>query len=784
MRPVSLEIQGLTSFKEKQVISFSNLDLFAITGPTGAGKTSLVDAITYALYGKVPRVDRDMKQLISQEAERLTVVLEFDNGGETFRVHRATARKGLPVIRLEHKIDEGADEWSPEANGATEVTERIEELLGMDYEGFVRSVLLPQGQFEKFLAGKPEERRRVLDGLLRLNVYAEMQKLANARKERHEQEVARQQFALQQYEGATSEALAAAQLELSTLKSRADELAAERSRLAQTAEVAARLSAATSRARECRAAIEKAEGEMETSRETLETGEGEIEAIAEKVLKVEAEIAATPFDADVLNLLIRAESAYREMANAEARRAAIQERSTGAEPRLNQVRQAARDAGQAAAAAAAALAKAEQRADDARRENVASTLRRGLKAGDPCPVCGQSIGTIKVEAHASLDQAEKELKAARTESEQTLRAVREAETAVAVAEADATSLVGQVKDAESAVVQRNADLAQLLGDRRLSAAQVTEGIKEQNDARQTLVELNHLKDRLARDHREKEQALQAARAGVTALELAIKTQGEQLAKSNGEAATAREELASLARIGGWADLAETLRAEGDPDPVIADRRHSNDNEDRGIQQRIGSLGAEVTRIEEGIEKSAALEEAISGERSRMTLAANLASLLRTTAFPSFIREQALRLLAQDGSRQLAEISGGRYEFAVQNQDFLVSDRWNAGETRSVRTLSGGETFIASLALALALAERLPSLGAGSGGGALESLFIDEGFSHLDPETLDDVASALEVIGQGGERMVGVVTHLTELAERMPARIVVHKTQQGSTVTIE
>ena len=81
-------------------------------------------------------------------------------------------------------------------------------------------------------------------------------------------------------------------------------------------------------------------------------------------------------------------------------------------------------------------------------------------------------------------------------------------------------------------------------------------------------------------------------------------------------------------------------------------------------------------------------------------------------------------------------------------------------------------------------ERLPSLGAAGHAGALESLFIDEGFSHLDLDTLDTVASALEVIGQGGERMVGVVSHITALADRMPTRIVVTKDQSGSTALIE
>ena len=95
------------------------------------------------------------------------------------------------------------------------------------------------------------------------------------------------------------------------------------------------------------------------------------------------------------------------------------------------------------------------------------------------------------------------------------------------------------------------------------------------------------------------------------------------------------------------------------------------------------------------------------------------------------------------------------------------DHWNADARRSVKTLSGGETFLASLGLALALAESLASLSAeGRAGEALESLFLDEGFGTLDPETLAQVVQALEAL-HGGERMVGVITHLPELAEQMP-----------------
>ena len=91
MRPHKLTLEGFTSFREKLELDFAGLDLFAITGPTGAGKSSLIDAIVFALYGQVPRVGDDYKQLISHGAERLSVMLEFGVGKERYRIARTAA---------------------------------------------------------------------------------------------------------------------------------------------------------------------------------------------------------------------------------------------------------------------------------------------------------------------------------------------------------------------------------------------------------------------------------------------------------------------------------------------------------------------------------------------------------------------------------------------------------------------------------------------------------------------------------------------------------------------
>ena len=134
-------------------------------------------------------------------------------------------------------------------------------------------------------------------------------------------------------------------------------------------------------------------------------------------------------------------------------------------------------------------------------------------------------------------------------------------------------------------------------------------------------------------------------------------------------------------------------------------------------------------------------------------------------------------MAAAGSERLLFLSQERYRLAFEEDEFFVEDGQNGDERRSVRTLSGGETFLASLALALALSDQLQSLAVTSRA-RLQSLFIDEGFGALDQEVLEVASEALSQLG-GQDRLVGVITHVSELAERLPVRIEVKKLPAGS-----
>src|SRR5262249_9228647 len=132
---------------------------------------------------------------------------------------------------------------------------------------------------------------------------------------------------------------------------------------------------------------------------------------------------------------------------------------------------------------------------------------------------------------------------------------------------------------------------------------------------------------------------------------------------------------------------------------------------QGLARQSAELQADIRSLEQKIKRAAELEQEQRTLKSTAALASELAASLRANQFIAYIQEEALRVLAEDGSKHLLTLSQGRYALTCDDQDFSVVDHWNADEVRSVKTLSGGESFLASLALALALAERLASFSA-------------------------------------------------------------------------
>ncbi|MDA0351329.1 MAG: SMC family ATPase [Chloroflexi bacterium] len=260
MKPIRLELRGFTAFRERTVVEFEGRHLFAITGPTGAGKSSLLDAMTWALYGQVPRVGSSTRQLVSHGATSMQVRFDFSTRDGVYRVVRKAP--AVTGTRLEQRQADGS--WRHLADRSRDVTAEVVRLLGMDFKTFTRTVLLPQGEFDAFLKGDQSERRAILSSLLGLGVYDDARKIASDRAKRARERSATVEAQLAQLNLASPERIAAlevdhaaAQQQLCLLNERRDTLRGLGD-LARTARDAGRAHADATAASEAAATVQAA----------------------------------------------------------------------------------------------------------------------------------------------------------------------------------------------------------------------------------------------------------------------------------------------------------------------------------------------------------------------------------------------------------------------------------------------------------------------------------------------------------------------------------------------
>jgi exonuclease SbcC len=218
-------------------------------------------------------------------------------------------------------------------------------------------------------------------------------------------------------------------------------------------------------------------------------------------------------------------------------------------------------------------------------------------------------------------------------------------------------------------------------------------------------------------------------------------------------------------------------AAADHDAAV--RRHE------GASARADGLARLAPEFAQQVAALQPLRDRATEARQLADLAAGLgANALRMT-LSAFVLAARLEEVAEAASHRLEKMTAGRYRLAHTDSrrgagksglGLVAQDAWT-GQDRDTSTLSGGETFLASLALALGLADVVTAEAAGV---TIEALFVDEGFGTLDEETLEEVMTVLDTLREGG-RMVGIVSHVAELRQRIPAQLHVRKTRVGSTV---
>ncbi|WP_415333327.1 AAA family ATPase [Clostridium perfringens] len=224
MKPIRLEVKGLNSFIDKQVVEFDKLTergLFGIFGPTGSGKSTILDGITLALYGDIARKSSNY---INTNCDGVYVSYEFQITGnevKRYRVDREFRRdnksggirnKSSKIIDITGGVENVLEEK------AKAVTSKCEEIIGLKLDDFMRTVVLPQGKFSEFLKLEGKERRNMLERLFNLRKYGDdlSSKLSlEIRKEKDKMNVLEGQ--LKGYEGVSEEALKAKEEEINEI---------------------------------------------------------------------------------------------------------------------------------------------------------------------------------------------------------------------------------------------------------------------------------------------------------------------------------------------------------------------------------------------------------------------------------------------------------------------------------------------------------------------------------------------------------------------------------------
>jgi exonuclease SbcC len=968
VRPLSLEITGFTAFRDRQRVSFEGLGLFVITGPTGAGKTSLLDAMVFSLYGQVPRLggSQGTRDLVSLGQVEARVAFEFAVRGKgRYRVARRLPRKGAQMVTLERL--EGEDWVSEVDHGGVRVIDPvIADLVGLDFDSFCRAVVLPQGEFHRFLKGDAADRRRVLFSLLGVNYFLKMAEVARGRATVLAAAVERtEDIIVGQYADATEAAVSVAESEhanaaraaghvaevlvlaseqmaiveteerrVQTLASQAQELGeqvpalqtlAEDSRTAETvaAGVAEEVAAAAQR-------VVVSRGAVETADMAVAERESEYGGIEVLVAASSAAVQLAGADDELLSGETAAEqarttslAARQTAAAAEAERVALDEQVSGDQKRYEQVaslletirqredrsREAAaaaeklstelttaRDAVTVATRAAeeaeaqarstgAALIAARDQLEALRRTAAVAELAMTLAVGDDCPVCGVALTSrphVEHEVAQRLIQSQDRESVARGAADRAREAATRAAGRVEEEARGLTRLEERFREALgeapdliallSAQTHRAAELAHRQEEVRLEGERLTklrrrcaaalQGARDAGvqaarcdaaaDAAKTSVDSiqrrrqqsrvvlaehfggdvpadaagliagqraalesaqSHARDRRdelesarvneaeARDRAECERerlasvasrlsGLRARAEGVrrdlTVVDLAapaVPLDGTdrqeaieaalRWAESLAEAVDQAFREAAARSVAAQAQISGLARAVGLDEENPSAAMAALSKADRDAATRAAQTQMAVQHAKERVLKRQELEHQISEERDHVNVLNDLALELRQNRFGEYIVHENLTVLAARASEELMRISDNRYSLVTGSGDFDVVDHANADEQRSVKTLSGGETFLASLALALALSRHIGELASEGLGAKLEAVFIDEGFGTLDPATLEDVIDALERL-RDDDLVVGVISHVPELAERIRSGLEVRK----------
>ncbi|MGI9137278.1 MAG: AAA family ATPase [Candidatus Nanopelagicales bacterium] len=827
MKIHTLRFAALGPFAGEEVIDFDALGssaLFLIDGPTGAGKSTVIDAIVFALFGDVAGEASDKERLrsafASPEVESFAE-LDFTTDAGRFLVRRTPAyerakKRGTGTTAESATVhvwrSVGEHTWEPLSGRHAEADAEIIRAVGLSRTQFLQTVVLPQGEFATFLRSESADRLPILERIFATEVYSRIQSAFD--EDRRTALRAREQALLDlssardvlrgQLEGSAfsiesehdpttwseqrailmaqvrgqSESAAAATVKaeelLAETTARMDALVAAEEASKAEALARTRLGQADSRVDDLQAALDFS-GDATTLDESLSRHEAEIEACAADAA-IEAGLPALEQQATVAGL--RIEELTQSIGELEHDRDAV-----------IPARMAAFVAGlrEEVSSAERAVGDQEQHVSElrtARIRGLSGEIALDLADGHPCPVCGSLEHPEPAVLHpdhvsvALVEEGEAELATTRAQ----LDSLR---TRVAVIEVSIPTIEVTAEPAHesraSMIEALELDIEVLAG----IGARIDEFRSQITSAESSLCDLEA---RIAVDLKtvmhargEYDSVARRAEAARARREALI-----ELREARALQEQARVQLESLIEgsVERSPDEAELATARLAREEAGAAARHAA-SASTAAARLLGVVGTLCSKVDAAQE---AYETVVRDSAATIRLAQALTGT-GGQSLSAYVVQRAFDEVVEAANARLSAMLGGHFRL-VTTQERTGTRRTGLGLGLKVRdlrtdterrtsTLSGGESFCASLALALGLAD---SVRAHAGGVEIGMLFIDEGFGALDAERLGDVMAELLRLRADG-RTVGVISHVSEMKRAIPERVDVMPGAAGSTLSV-
>jgi len=855
MIPLHLRLSGFLSYRDPVDLDFTQFELACISGENGAGKSSLLDAITWALFGQARKKDDAIINAFSSAAE---VVLTFTYEGATYRIQRTLPRGKTTILEFQILYqgdgDEHRNQWRTLSERTTRDTQaRIEQTLHLDYDTFVNASFFLQGKADQFTQQKASDRKRILASILGLDAWEEYKNRTAERRKIVERE-------LDSVDGRIGEINEELKEEdqrkqhLADMESRLEGLRTSR-KIQESALEAIRLAAASYDERRklierLQAQIQRNEANLQTLNKQLEDRDAERRSFSDLLSRAgDVETSFKEWQA-ARELLEKWEATAVENREYEKKRQPYLDEINSEKARLEQEHSLLQEQSEAVLLQRdeiTSLKKEMETVDEqldlvekkiAQRDGLKSRLdsnrerSAALKAESDalkiqmdehkaridqiskietadCPLCGQPLSashrksTLKQLNHEGKEMGDR-WRFNKSEVEQLQGEIKQLESELSkLAGVDKERLAASAS--RSRLAERIAALEKIstewdaTGAKRLK--EVNKLVEKDNFspvARKALTGIDKEFKKLGYDTSAHEAARQAELSGRAA------EQDFRLLEKAKAALTPQErEISSLQQqiTGLQTETGQIKKEYEEAQQAIAQSPLPNldsterelfalQEQENRLNQDVGAARQKVNVLDDLRARKKRFDSEREGYAAQIGNYKMLERAFGKDGVPALLIEQALPEIETKANELLDRLSNGAMSVRFITQrgykdnkrddlketlDIQISD--GAG-LRDYEMFSGGEVFRVNFAVRLALSEIL----ARRTGARLQTLVIDEGFGSQDAQGRQRLIEAINSV-RGDFAKILVITHLEEMKEVFPNRIVVEKTLRGSTLQV-